>query len=232
MIIAFCGPDGTGKSTYASLLSTMLGRNDHIVKRAWIKNVHLLSFFIISILETVNKRRVIRSTSGAIVTSSAANHYVLWVWIESFNIILKVLPYILLGCCCKLFKKKIFVVADRFIVDSLVHILISVMLLRPGLENKKEVLLKSLGSLPFRILRSLSIKYSTTILLDGKEEVLIKRKKKDQKCDPFWYLALQRALYRLVTSALAINVHYVNTTKKSIGEILYGDILKALEVIE
>ncbi|MEM4914148.1 MAG: hypothetical protein QW579_08105 [Desulfurococcaceae archaeon] len=229
-VIAFCGPDGTGKSTIANLLSITLSKSGYLTKRIWIKNVHLISYFIVSALETLNKNCVLRSSSGAVITSCIANNHTLWTWFESFNIVLKTIYFILLKGFYRLLNKKLVFIADRFILDSMVHVLISVLFLKFGFKDKKIVMLKLVESFPYKVLRSLSAKYSVVILLDGKEEVLIERKKKTQKHDPYWYLKLQRILYRVIARTLSIDVYYIDTTKKSIHEV-YLEVLNAIKEV-
>lgn len=219
-VIALSGPDGTGKTTHTELLSTELSKRGFVVRRVWIKNIHLTSYLIILILERINKRYVLRSTSGAIITSSISRYGVLWAWIESLNIVLKIVFLLFVRFFYKLIGKDLLYVADRYILDSLVHILISIIVLQQGLDRKKRTLLRLLKSYPYKILRSLATRFSVTILLDGEEEILIERKKRgNQKPDPYWYIALQRMLYRIIVKALAIDVYYVDTTRKPIIEV-------------
>lgn len=219
-VIALSGPDGTGKTTHTELLSTELSKRGFVVRRVWIKNIHLTSYLITLILERINKRYVLRSTSGAIITSSISRYGVLWAWIESLNIVLKIVFLLFVRFFYKLIGKDLLYVADRYILDSLVHILISIIVLQQGLDRKKRTLLRLLKSYPYKILRSLATRFSVTILLDGEEEILIERKKRgNQKPDPYWYIALQRMLYRIIVKALAIDVYYVDTTRKPIIEV-------------
>ncbi|MEM0049647.1 MAG: hypothetical protein QXW39_03830 [Candidatus Bathyarchaeia archaeon] len=226
-IIAFSGPDGSGKSTHANLISEKFISNGYVVKRIWVKNVHLLSYVILLILEKINKKRVLRSTSEAIITSSIANFGNQWVWIESINISLKMLLFLLVKFFYKLFNKKLILIADRFILDSMVHILISVMLLKVGYKEKKKTLIKLLMSYPFRILRYY-YRMSIIIFLDGKEEIIIKRKMKSKKSDPLWYINLQRKLYHIVIKVFKIPVYSIDVSDRSVIET-HNEILNLLK---
>jgi len=202
IVVAFSGPDGTGKTSCANFIMKYFTLKHIFTKRVWIKNTHTLAYILVRFLEALSPKRVIRSLSGTFFTHSLACSKI-WPWIELVSIIPKLLKIELESI---VFKGKIIFVADRFLLDTLVHILMA----QRNFNPKR--------SLPYMIIASFLKKYALTIWLDGDPKLLIKRKQ--PKADPINYMKFQRLLYFRVVNLLDIPVVYLNTTNKSLSETL------------
>jgi len=217
-VLAFSGPDGTGKTSCAKLMANFLSKNGYHVKHVWIKNMHGIAFLLITFLGRLSPSRVVRSTSGTFVTSSMAKYRKVWLWIELAGILLKMLGIKAYLFVLKLGSRKTILIADRYLLDSMVHITISLILLKNknGLSFK---LCDLVNNLPFKILRSFLLRSTFTIFLDGEVPVLLKRNIMANKADPYGYMVLQRHLYKELVRILKIPCVYINTTGKSLNEV-------------
>jgi thymidylate kinase len=217
-VLAFSGPDGTGKTSCANFMTNFFSRNGYHVKRVWIKNVHSITFLLITFLGKLSPNCVIRSTSGTFVTSSMAKYRKAWLWIELAGILLKILSIKAYSFMLKLNSRKKILIADRYLLDSMVHITISLILSKNenGLSFK---LCDLVNSLPFKILRSFLFRSTLTIFLDGEVPVLLKRNIMANKADSYEYMSLQRHLYKELVRILKIPCAYINTTGKSLNEV-------------
>jgi thymidylate kinase len=217
-ILALSGPDGTGKTSCAKFMANFLSRNGYHVKRVWIKNVHSIAFLLITFLGKLSPNHVIRSTSGTFVTSSMAKYRKVWLWVELAGILLKILGIKAYLFMLKLGARKNILIADRYLLDSMVHITISLILSKN--ENGLSFKLCNLAnSLPFKILRSFLLRATLIIFLDGEVPVLLKRNMIANKADPYGYMVLQRRLYKELVRILKIPCAYINTTGKSLNEV-------------
>jgi len=218
-VLAFSGPDGTGKSSCASILSRTLSSRNYGVFRTWIKTTHGIAFLIVRLLEKIDSKHVIRSASGTFVTNTLTKYTNMWLWIELSGILMKMLIVRVNSILRKLVTgKPTVVIADRFLLDSIVHISISKILL-----NREDPLphriLVLLNHPVFKILRSILLKYSFTIYLDGEVTELIKRNMRAGKADPYWYMVLQKHIYRVSVRALNIHSPYIDTSNKNLTEV-------------
>lgn len=220
--VAFSGPDGTGKTSCANIIAKIFSKRGFNIKRAWIKNVHTVAIVAMMLMEKLSYRHVVRSTSGTYVTSSLSRYKSAWLWLSFIGVVIKFLPMristILLG---KLARRPILVIADRYILDSMVHILISEIFLnmRNNIVDLKEAILSYVNSIPLKIMRSLLIKSSMTVVLNGDVAELIERNKKAGKPDPYWYMTLQKYLYRVFIKILGIPYVYIDTSKKPLNKV-------------
>jgi len=217
-VLAFSGPDGTGKTSCANFIASSFSRNGYHVRRIWIKNAHSITFLLITFLGKLSPSCVVRSTSGTFVTSSIAKYRKVWLWIELVGILLKILAIYASLFILKLGSRKTILIADRYLLDSMVHITISLILLKNenGLSFK---LCDLVNNLPFKILRSFLLRSTLTIFLDGEVPVLLKRNIMANKADPYGYMVLQRHLYKELVRILKIPCVYINTTGKSLNEV-------------
>jgi len=226
IIIALSGPDGTGKTSCAKMLNALLQKRGITTKRVWIKHVHTFAYIIVRILEIINRKHVVRSYSGTFVVHSMARYGKLWVWIELWSILLLIFKIYIYAKFLDITKRNsTTIIADRYILDSLVHITISLILVKRVInENDIDRLM---ASLPFKVLRSFLVKSTLTILLDGDVDVLIKRKK--DKHDPRNYLSLQRLLYKLISKKMDIPVIYIDTTNRPLYAVCSDVISQSLK---
>jgi len=217
-VLAFSGPDGTGKTSCANFMASLCSRSGYRVKRVWIKNVHTIAFLLTAFLGKLSPNRVVKSTSGTFVTNSMARYRKMWLWVELAGILLKILGVKAYSFMLKLCARKSILIADRYLLDSMVHITISLMLSRN--ENSLPLKLCDLAnSLPFKILRSFLLKSTLTIFLDGEIPVLLKRNVMANKADPYEYMVLQRRLYKELVRILGVPFVYIDTTGKSLSEV-------------
>lgn len=227
-VIAFSGPDGTGKTTCAKLISEFLSAKGYYVIRAWVKTTHNITFVIITLLEKLNPRHVVRSTSGTFVTNSLARSWRIWTWIEFIGVLLKILTIkIRLTLLVLTLKKKTVIIADRYLLDTLVHILLSLILSKR--ENKLQWLQFMLSRCSaFKIIRAIMLKHAFIVLLDGEISELLRRNMKANKADPYWYMVLQRLLYHKLVKSLNIPHTYIDTTRKT-ARIVCMEVLSRLK---
>ena len=188
-----------------------MSENGYNVRRIWIKHVHTVAYILIKLLELLNNKRVVKSWSGTFVTHSLAKWCTTWPWIELIGIFVKLMRLYAIS----LLDKRVIYIADRFLLDSIVHILISL-----GSYDA--------SSLSYRIMVSFLKKYAITIFLDGSTDVLLKRK--GDRADPYNYVYLQRLLYRKVIKDLAIPVIYIDTTNRNL-RVVYKSIRNVLQRI-
>jgi len=226
MIIALSGPDGTGKTSCAKILSILLRKRGVVTSRVWIKHVHTFAYAILRMLEIINLRHVVRSPSGTFVTHSMARYSKLWMWIELLGILPLILRTHIHTKLLSIIKNNGVIIADRYILDSLVHIVISLVYLK-GYVNENDID-KITRFSPFKILRAFLVKSTLNILLDGNVDVLMKRKK--DKPDLRNYLRLQRLLYKLISNKLSIPIIYIDTTNKSLHTVC-SDIAQRLKLL-
>lgn len=201
MVIAFSGPDGTGKTSCAKYLIKSLNNMGIVSEKIWIKHTHTVAYLLVKFQELMTPTRVIRSWSGTYVTNSLASSR-LWPWIEFLGLLPKLIR---IKIKFLISRRRKFFIADRFLLDSLVHISIA--------QGKNHVV----DSLPFKFIASFLKKYALTFWFDGNEKILIKRK--GDKADPMGYIKLQRQLYSEAVKKFNIPVIYINTTQKSLEEV-------------
>jgi len=226
MIIALSGPDGTGKTSCAKILSILLRKRGVDTNHVWVKHVHTFAYIIVRMLEIISRRQVVRSPSGTFVSHSMARYSKLWMWIEFLGILPLILRTHIYAKLSNITKKSSVIIADRYILDSLVHIVISLVYFK-GYVSENDID-KTMRFLPFKILRAFLIKSTLNILLDGNVDVLMKRKK--DRSDPRNYLRLQRLLYKLISSKLSIPIIYIDTTDKPLHTVC-SDIIQRLMVM-
>ena len=215
LIIALSGPDGTGKTSCARILSRILSRRGFNTKCVWIKHVHTVAYILVKLLEIINRKHVVRSHSGTFVTHSMASR--LWGWIELIGIVPLVLKIYVSALISKYIENESTVfISDRYILDSLVHVIISLVVQRRGCPYAEIIY-----SLPFKVMRALLMRSTITILLDGDTDVLVNRKR--DRRDPYSYLSLQRMLYKKLARELNIPALFIDTTNKQI-HVVCGEI--------
>ncbi len=125
MFISIFGPDGVGKSTQVKVLVNYFLRGGLEVKVVWIKSRHTLVYFASKMFEKISPKSLVLNPEGTVVRINPINNSSLsrsiWVWMEFISIlpcvVLRVYLPLLLG---------IVVVAERYLIDSIVSIAYSV----------------------------------------------------------------------------------------------------------
>jgi len=219
LVLAFSGPDGTGKTSCANILSRIFSSRNYSVIHVWIKISHGLAFLIVSLLEKIDPKHVIRSTSGTVVTNTLTKNTDMWLWIELSGVLMKILVMrINLTLRRLISRRRVIAIADRFLLDTVVHLVISIILLDKENPLSHRILVL-LNHPVFKILRSILLRYSFTIYLDGKVTELIQRNLRARKADPYLYMVLQKYLYRISVKALDIHYLYIDTSKKTLNKV-------------
>lgn len=111
-IIIFFGPDGSGKTTQAGLLSDQLKSRGFSVKQIWMRSLHTLAFLISRIAQQFLKLNDVYE-----FRSKYVRHSNLWYLVEFVSII----PVILFRVYLPLLRGHI-VVADRLVIDWIVSV--------------------------------------------------------------------------------------------------------------
>jgi thymidylate kinase len=218
-VLAFSGPDGTGKTSCANILSRILFSRNYDVIHVWIKISHGLAFLFVRLLEKIDSKHVIRSTSGTLITNSLSKNTSMWLLIELSGVLVKILVMRINLIVRRLISRKPEIaIADRFLLDTIVHLAISKILSdQENLLSHRILIL--LNHPVFKILRSILLKCSFTIYLDGQVTELIQRNTRARKADPYWYMVLQKYLYRISVKALDIHYLYIDTSMKTLNEV-------------
>jgi hypothetical protein len=218
-VLAFSGPDGTGKTSCANILSRILFLRNYGVIHVWIKISHGLAFLIVRLLEKIDSKHVIRSTSGTLITNSLSKNTSMWLLMELGGVLVKILVMRINLIVLRLISRKpVIAIADRFLLDTIVHLAISKILSdQENLLSHRILIL--LNHPAFKILRSILLKCSFTIYLDGQVTELIQRNARAGKADPYWYMVLQKYLYRISVKALDIHYLHIDTSMKTLNEV-------------
>lgn len=120
-LIAFFGPDGTGKSTQASLLADHLQQHKDKVKKVWIRSPHTIAFLLSRFFVKIGFYRVVSNPFGrkkkipAVDTSGSLRFF--WTVIELVGVI----PVILFRVYIPLFLGYT-IIAERYVIDTIVTI--------------------------------------------------------------------------------------------------------------
>jgi hypothetical protein len=143
----------------------------------------------------------------------------MWLLIELCGVLVKILVMRINLIVLKLISRKpVIAIADRFLLDTIVHLAISKILSdQENLLSHRILIL--LNHPVFKILRSILLKCSFTIYLDGQVTELIQRNTRAGKADPYWYMVLQKYLYWISVKALDIHYLYIDTSMKTLNEV-------------
>ena len=120
-VIAFFGPDGSGKSTQARLLLKHLRLHGYRARYAWIRGRHSFAFALAFLLTKLGYHRNIGYPSGTVKKVFDPQRLPgirrLWAFIE----LVSVLPWILLRVQLPIMLGYT-IVADHYVVDTVVYL--------------------------------------------------------------------------------------------------------------
>lgn len=200
-LIAFFGPDGTGKSTHAKLLVDYLQSHKVKVKKAWIRSPHtvayLLSYFFVKIgfCRTDSNPFGRRKKFPAVHTSKSLRLF--WAIIE----MLSVIPLIVYRVYIPLFLGYT-VIAERYVVDTVVNV--------AYYTNDLRFLKSSTAKLLLRLIP----KNTIFIYLDSDYSTLISRR--GRNVESYDFFRFQRIGYEIIGNSLGVIL--INTSKNSIEQ--------------
>ena len=199
-LIAFFGPDGSGKSTQASLLADYLKSKGLKVKKIWIRSPHTAAYLLSKFLMRFGFFRVLSNPYGkskrifALPKDSKLRF--LWYFVELFSveplIILKVKVPLLFGYS---------IVAERYVVDTIVNI------------AYYSTDLTFLRSRIAKLFLTLFSKGAIFIHLDSDYFSILRRR--SQKADAAEFIEFQRNAYRIVNES--IRAATLHTDERSVS---------------
>ncbi len=191
--IIFFGPDGSGKTTQADILSQELTKRGIKNKRFWMRSLHTLAFLISNITMKLFALHDIYEFRE----KYAVKFRRLWYIIELISILPLVIRFYLL-----LYKGYV-VIADRFVIDWIVS-LAYVMRDESFINSKYAKLV--LMFIP---------KSSLLIFLDANYDVICRRRGSDIENEE--YIIFQRYYYNLFANMLGALI--IDSSNRNINEI-------------
>ena len=200
-LIAFFGPDGTGKSTHVELLVNYFQSHETKVKKVWIRSPHTLAYLLSCFFIKIGFRRVVSNPFGRKKKYPAVHIdrrlRLLWSLIELVSvapvIIFRVYAPLLLGYT---------VIAERYVVDTVVTI--------AYYTND----LGFLQSLTARLLLRFIPKNTLLIHLDSDYSTLLKRR--SYMVEAYDFIEFQRAGYKIIGSL--VGATFIDTSDIAIEQ--------------
>lgn len=201
-IISFYGPDGSGKTTQANLVYEYLEKKNVPVKQVWMRSPHTGAFLISELIKKLGYIRILENPYGEKkilprVGSGKGLRSTLWAIIELFSAI----PVILFRFYLPLVQGTT-IVADRFILDTIVNI---------GFYIQDDYFIESRVSKFLQILIPSSTHF---IFLDTEYSIL--KTRRQNEVEPIDYINYQRNNYRTICGKF--NHIYINTGEHSVEE--------------
>ncbi len=188
--IVLSGVDGSGKTTQTRLLRFYVEKvKGRKAKVTWIKGNHTIAYVLYKIIPS--KHVVLFDNNVHTHVLFRSKLYKIWIIIE----VLGIIPKILFDIKIPLLRKKT-VIADRYLLDSIVYLITSV-------DDFNIV-----KFLPIQFLLSLMARTSKTIVLDIDLKELFERKPSFRKYRHL--VAFKIALYRALAKVLGLNVVRAN----------------------
>jgi hypothetical protein len=201
-LIAFFGPDGTGKSTHVDLLVSHFKANKTKVKKIWIRSPHTLAYLLSRILMGIGFSKRISNPYGKQTTIPAVDKNrglrFIWPWIELTSVI----PLVLIRVYIPLHLGYT-IVAERYVVDTVVTIAYFV-------DD-----LSFLHSRIARLLLHLAPKNTVFIHLDSTYSALMKRR--NRLVEPYGYIRFQKIGYDAIGNSMGVKC--INTSSLSINQV-------------
>ena len=201
MIIAICGVDGSGKSTIAKLLASMM-RMRFNTRVLWIKSLHTLAYLIYRLAISVRGIEYVVNPCGFrvehFVTMWMKNLGVLWGFIETLSLI----PWLIILYIYNALGYVI--ICDRFLIDFLATVSLR--------TNDNLWWIRSLYSIP---LINLQRKVLTIHLRISLNTILKRRPSIEYNVEELKHIV---ALYRVI--ARYINAYEVINENKSLSKTL------------
>jgi thymidylate kinase len=191
-VIIFFGPDGSGKTTQAKLLSDQLKSRGFSVKKIWMRSVHTLAFLISRIAQQFLKLNDVYE-----FRSKYVRHSNLWYLLEFVSII----PLIFFSLYLPLLRGHI-VVADRFVIDWIVSI--------AYWTHNPSFIHSRWAGFALRLIP----KDAIMIYIDAEYQVLSSRRQLEESFD---YINFQRTCY--IMFAEELDAAKVDTSNKNIQEV-------------
>jgi thymidylate kinase len=202
MLISVFGPDGSGKSTQVTILVSYLVAEGFDVKQVWIKSYHTFSYLLFRLYEKCLPSSVVLNPDEAVIRINAVNKSsssrLIWAWIEFVSI----LPCLVWRVYLSLLMGKV-VIADRFLVDSIVAISYTL-----DQENFASTLLG-------RVMQCLIPRNSVLIYLDTTYGEI--RARRGKRADSRDYIEFQRRLYNRLAEKLG--AYEIDTTHTTIEDV-------------
>lgn len=200
-VIAFFGPDGSGKSTHAGLLAKHLQSKGLKVKKVWMRSPHTLAYLISCFLVKISFYRIvlnpykIKKKLPAVTINPILK--IFWSYIELASVI----PIILLRIH---FPRMLgyTVVAERCQVDTIVNIAYYI-------DDARF----PQGRIA-RIILNLFPKKTLYIHIDSDYHTLVERRGKT--VEAYSLIKFQKDCYKLMEKLL--NATYINTSKYEVNQ--------------
>lgn len=200
-LIAFFGPDGTGKSTHVELLVNFFRLHKVKVRRVWIRSPHTLAYFLSRFLVKSGHYRIVLNPFGkkmkipAVFTGRWFRLF--WSLIELASVI----PLILFLVYVPLLLGYM-VVAERYVVDTVVTI--------AYFFND----FNFLQSRTAKILLRFVPKNTVFIHLDSDYLTIVKRR--SHIVEPYDFIEFQRVAYGMIGTS--VGAKFIDTSDTSIKQ--------------
>lgn len=200
-LIAFFGPDGSGKSTQVRLLANKFEDCDEKVKIVWIRSSHTLAYLVSSFLVKVGFHRVVSNQYGRTMKIPAIHTNrglrLLWSTLE----VVSVMPLILYRVYIPL-SLGYTVVAERYVLDTIVGI--------AYYTND----LKFLANRTARFLLFFVPRKTIFIHLDSSYSAILRRR--GRHVDSHHFIEFQRTAYKILGDH--VGAFLIDTSNMSVGD--------------
>jgi len=200
-LIAFFGPDGSGKSTHVELLVNHFQSHENKVRKAWIRAPHTLAYLLSRFFVKIGFCRVVLNPFGK-KTKLPAVHLNRWIrlfW--SVVELVSVIPIILFRVYIPLFLGYT-VIAERYVVDTIVTV---------AYYTNDLGFLKSRTA---RVLLSFVPKKTVFIHLDSDNSTITKRR--GRIVDSHDFIEFQRRGYKIMGNS--VEALFVDTSNLSVEQ--------------
>ncbi len=217
-LIHFFGPDGSGKTLQASILTDRLGKHGFLVKRVWLRAHHTLAFLLWKILVKIGFYRTEPNEFGIVRKIPAVNRSKVISHVWSFLEFISAIPIILRMRLLSM--RGYHLVAERYILDTVTSV--------AYMLNDTHFLNGRLANILYRMIP----KNTLFIFLDSDYDTIKNRRLRDDSSDksktdtdrdetrgyvePKQFIVFQRRVYKALASSF--NALTIDTSKNSIEE--------------